>query len=191
MKRFLKIAAISITFLLLIVGICGIIFYRNLSTKWKKLYSEADIKSIVAEIEKTPPLKPLVYSIYDNLNGNARHNSIYEVYLKNLLSFGTRRETCWYENAAITLPTVKFALQKYTTPEKCFDFTMARDFEDLKRYRSNCYNFPKSIIELSDTTEILTFLVVAERPAYYCRQKEKLAARVEALKTRLQQNHEY
>jgi hypothetical protein len=195
MKRILKILG-KIFIGLIFLFLAFLIFsYWYITTNWKNYYTEEEIQGYVSEINKAPKFNDTFYFVYDKLRDNDRHKSITEIYGKSLvreiLGLNRTRQSSWAVAATHYLPHKKgieygsfklaWALEKYTTSEKCFDFAMNSQ-NQYQRLRDSTY---KDITHLSDTIEIIEYLLRQEKPSYYNLNPEKLKSRIEHLRKRL------
>ncbi len=195
MKRFLKILSRFLLGLALMLLAFLLVTYCYIKTNWKNYYTEEEIQNYVSEINKAPRLNNTFYCIYDKLFYNERHQSITEIYgkavLRKIFGFKYPRQTSWAIAVTYYLPHKKgieygsfklaWALEKYTTPEKCFDFAMNSQ-NQYQRLRDSTY---KDITHLSDTIEIIEYLERENRPTYYNLNPEELKSRIEHLRKKL------
>ncbi|MBK7851622.1 MAG: hypothetical protein IPJ66_10925 [Bacteroidetes bacterium] len=203
MKRILKKMSKIILGLLVLVVLFMLGSYWYITTEWKKYYTEDEIKSFVKEIDKAPKLSDTFYGVYDKLHNNDRHKSITSIYTaivwnKVIMDNNqSQNQNSWYVSAAYYFPKKRgmrdyadfklaWGLEKFTTPEKCFDFAMSIENEQLIRYKTAMINITvKNISQLSDTTEILEYLVISSAPTFYGRNPERLNQRIAELRMKL------
>ena len=177
--------------------------YWYITTEWKKFYTVEEIKSYVKEIDKAPKLSDTFYGVYDKLHNNDRHKSITSIYTAAVWNeiimdnHQSQYQTSWYVRAAYFFPKKKemrdyadfklaWGLERFTTPEKCFDFAMSIENEQLIRHQTAMIKIPVKIIsQLSDTTEILEYLVISSAPTLYGRKPERLNQRITELRMKL------
>jgi len=202
MRRLYKKILKGFLGLVIILFIAGLCFYWFISTRWKKYYTVSEIKEYVKIIENSPTLSNDFYSIYDKLYNNDRHKSITSIYstvLWNDLILNKYLEnSCWYVNAANELSILKdkkrgrysgfilaWGLEKYTSPEKCFDYIKNVENEELLKHSND--SIIKNIKTLKDTMDILKYIVIAKAPSLYSRNPDLLIKRVELLKEKLKE----
>jgi len=196
LKRIFRILAKITLGLIILVVLILFGSYWYITTEWKRYYSEEEIKSFVKEIDKAPKLSDTFYGVYDKLHNNDRHKSMTIIYLSvvwNELFMGKRQsQTSWFVKAAYFFPKKKvrmqysnfnlaWGLEKYTTPEKCFDFAMSIENIQLTRHDTTF----KDITQIKDTTEILNYIVKTSSPTIYNKNPEKLNQRIIELRKKL------
>lgn len=156
--------------ILVLVVLFTLSFYWYVTTEWKKYYTEDEIKSFVKEIDKAPKLSDTFYEVYDKLHNNERHKSITSIYTSavwnEIIIDNHQYQISWFVRCAYFFPKRKgmgdyadfklaWALEKFTTPEKCFDFAMSIENNRLIISDTTL----KDVTHLKDTTEILEYLV--------------------------------
>lgn len=188
-KIFIRILLAILTIIIII----GLSFYLYISSLWKDYYTENEIKEYVKIIENSPGLSDNFYAIYDKLNNNNRHKSIITTYVgtfcRELFSDGATETTCWFvrtaEDFAFQKKTERskyqrfilgFGLQKYTTSEKCFDFCLYTQNEELKENYKELYI--QDITRLADTTEIIKYFLISKTPGRFIRNPKLLETKV-------------
>ncbi len=172
--------------------------YWYVTTEWKRYYTEDEIKTFVKEIDKAPKFSDTFYRIYDKLHNNERHKSITSLYFSavwnEIILDKHQYETSWFVRSANFFPMKKgigeyldfklaWGLEKYTTPEKCFDFVKSIESKQMMRYDTTF----KDITKLKDTTAILEYLVKLKAPSLYRRNPERLNQRILELRRELNQ----
>lgn len=197
-KTILRVLGVLMVVLLLATGA----LYWYITHAWQNYYTKAEVEQYAAEINAASAMSPLFYAIYDKLNGNCRHQTIQQVYIpaiaKQMLGIDNYTGRCWVADAAIRFSfnskqphrfkpqVLGFGLQQYTTPEKCFDYRIQYEAHDVASYfQVYGIDTTRPFYQLSDTTGILTYIAICDRPAYYRLRREALAERVKKLKARL------
>lgn len=170
--------------------------YWYLNTDWKRYYTDDEIKSFVQEIEKAPKLSEIFYGIYDKLHDNDRHKSITSIYtstfIHEIIFNKHQHQTSWFVRAANFFPKksgmkgyadfkLAWGLEKFITPERCFDYAMYIENKQLMQFDSSF----SDITQISDTTEILKYLVKTSLPSFYHSNPEKLNREIESLGMKL------
>ncbi|MBK7853550.1 MAG: hypothetical protein IPJ79_00300 [Bacteroidetes bacterium] len=166
MKRIFKILTKIILGLLVLVVLFMLSSYWYITTEWKKFYTEDEIMSFVKEIDKAPKLSDTFYGVYNKLHNNDRHKSITSIYSaafwNEIIMDNHQYQTSWFVRAASFFPKKKgmsdyadfklaWGLEKFTTPEKCFDFAMSVENKQMMSYDTTL----NDVTQINDTTEIL------------------------------------
>lgn len=202
-----KIGRIAFRLILVIISFFIVIFiiaYIYFSSEWRKYYSDADIRRYADSINQTPNLDKTFYFIYDKLHYNDRHKGMTTFCLKTISEIifgGHNNEINYYTRAGkiISLTenkqkngypafTLGWALSKYTTPEKCFDYAlMIENRGYLQHAKYNKRDSVKNIYALKDTNEIIEYILISESPSKYRNNPDKLKQRIEDLKVKLKE----
>lgn len=188
------------TKIILGIFVVGVLFvigtYWYISTDWKKYYTEDEIRVFVKEIEKVPKLSESFYGVYDKLHYNDRHKSMTAIYSagvwNEIIMDNQKYQTPWALRAASFFPKKKsmreysdfklaLGLEKFTTTEKCFDFSMNIENKMLMK---NDTSF-KVITQIKDTTEIIEYLIKKDAPYYYKLHPDSLKLKISEVKTSL------
>lgn len=199
----------SLRKIFIIIGkILGIIFflffavfaiaYWYTTTEWKKYYSKEEIRTMSQQINSAPSLSSNFYNLYELLYNSDRHKSNFRVYVEmawdNFIYNNSASHESAFVKAANCYPMkygmypypafkLSWPIEKFTTPEKCFDFALFKQNEYLKE------NFPEALISdidiLNDTNEILKYFVIMKRPTLYIEHSKNLDNEVQQLKAKL------
>ena len=103
-----------------------------------------------------------------------------------------QHQTSWFVRAAYFFPKKKgmsdysdfklaWGLEKFTSPEKCFDFAMNIENQNLMNHDSTL----NDIAQVNDTIEILKYLVMIKSPAFYRKNPELINQKVAELRGKL------
>ena len=197
MKAGINIIKKVIIAILLLASIGGIAIYWYLTTEWKKYYTKEEIKSFAVMINNSPKLSTNFYNIYDHLKSGRKqsHTSICLSALFNLI-IGNKKSVgqSSFIKAAYHFPKkngmrdyadfkLSWGLEKYTTADKCFDFAMKKENEELLLRLPN--QDINSITNLKDTIEILKYLALSKAPSLYSNNPDKLNMAITNLRIEL------
>jgi hypothetical protein len=152
----------------------GLFLYFQLG--WTNHYSKNQVDDLISSINKSQTLPDSFYIVYDKMH-NDRHERITKRYFKSfwpeffkikqpkrynwqLVAARTERFKGYrYQIAPITLA---FKINRHTTPEKCFDYSMAKFYSDY----SKTLNQKDNVINLNSSDKIIHFLIAMQRPFY-------------------------
>ncbi len=189
-KTVLRIVKAGV-FVCVLTGAAAIGGYFYIALSWKAYVKEEAIAPLVQAVNTAPRMSGEFYSLYDRLYED-RCTSMKGVFFRALISERYRREKNYYykvagfyfpgtlsnrKNPVLRTLDVAFALEHYTSPEKCFDYYMSRSDRETRLL--------PPIYELSDTTGILERMISLKAPSYYRMHPEKLNEGVEHLKAKL------
>lgn len=189
-----RVISIGILLLLLLL-----FYYRIVSTEWRKHFSETEVRAMAAEVNAAPKLTPVFYGIYDKLYPGERQRTCSAAWTLALLKrpFWSEDEPgdmCWTPVAAAEFCSdrvkpvgncrqrLAFGLEKYTTPEKCFDFAVIAENCENLRFEANCW---PDVRPLSDTTDILRYLVEMRHGSWRDRHPERVQKEMSRLRRQL------
>jgi len=202
MKKFGKILLWVFLGLISLIIVIFVSAYIYLSSEWRSYYSDSDIKRYADSINQSPNLDKTFYLINDKLHNNDRHKGMTVHCLQTLWTAiivgDYLDETNYYTSAGRIISfaehkqnhgypafTLGWALAKYTTPEKCFDYSMIVENQELMRQAVFTNDSFKNVCALKDTNEILEYIVKSKAPSKYRRNPDRLKQKIDELKIKL------
>lgn len=180
----------------LFLGCISLYWTYFITSAWRQYYSIEEMRELAKKIEKVQSLSPTFYAIYDKLYPNVRHKSMSTYYRSAIWHFIFNQtinlNSQYHIKAALLIPTksdmnaypeftIAWGLDKYVSAEKCFDFVTRYQFDNYKKI--NHLNI--EVEHLTDTIDILNFLVVSKSPAFYSSNPKLVQKRVNSLRNEL------
>ena len=150
------------------------------------------------QINGSPKLSDNYYKLYESLFNVDRHNSNLKVYTEEIWDNLICRKSVLHESsfikAAYYFPKkyamydyadfkLSWAIEKYSSSEKCFDFAALQENKRLKVIFTDLGI--KDIENLKDTTEILEYFAIIKNPSSCLTKKDILIKEENLMKSRL------
>ena len=157
-----------------------------------------DIKAMSQQINSAPTLSNNYYNLYELLYNSDRHKSNLSVYTEMIWDNGIcnnrNSHESSFEKAAKCFPQkygmyaypsfkLSWPFEKFTKPEKCFDFAEYKQNEYLKKEFPEA--FIKDIESMNDTVEILNYFVFKRGPTFYSKHTDRLDKEVKILREKI------
>lgn len=167
-KRIRKFLARSILFLVFfgVITVCSCFIWLT-HYSWSKIASEKEMKENGLEVFNSPNLPDNFYHIYDIVKPNNRKVTMAQQFLSSLTSSHNRYDCkcddisylSWNNNnlnlrldpgqllKSYGYWKFGFGLEKYATPQKCFDYYINNDIFFKQNYLQNLNELSKKVLD--------------------------------------------